>query len=167
MYSTSYTTSTALATVIADVIAVSYMHAEAYALLCFHYFGITSLVMSCSLAFLPLQVLLVIPHAQVSHEPPKVSIQPMPLSSLAGCGSQYSQKVRRHIDNAWCTKAMRTFLVAMKDRDVWNTAASMHALVCGISETISCIIFLYMLAPIAYCLWFLPPLVDPAVSTVQ
>ena len=34
-YSTSYTTSTALATVIADV--VSYTHAEAYALLCFHY----------------------------------------------------------------------------------------------------------------------------------
>ena len=35
-YQLHYIHSTALATVIADVIAVSYTHAEAYALLCFH-----------------------------------------------------------------------------------------------------------------------------------
>ena len=35
MYSTSYTTSTALDTT--DLIAMSYTHAEDYALLCFHY----------------------------------------------------------------------------------------------------------------------------------
>ena len=73
------------------------------------------------------QVLPIIPHAQVSYEPPNITIQPMPLFIIGGVWSTIpSHKIRRHIDNTWCTKAMQTFLATMKDRDVWNTEVSMH-----------------------------------------